>query len=718
LISPGTPAGFVPADLFTTASMKNKRITLFACSLIITASLVAANVPISRIKYLLHWGNNDTRPHQVNGKFSIPIDPNRWYQLNNTSSGLQGLFDGLTDKPVETGFGKVLHWFDAYYPLEEGEEMTIESILFYDGEGRNMQEPFTLSIITDKWQRVQIAAYTGDKYKSWVGPDGGLEDFTLPAPARNPRYLVISTASFYPAEMVFYGTYKAGKALAKPSFAALAKQKQVKFKQTTGINAFEWDFEEAGNPGVIDEVKWRAIRNFSGIRHYMDWEKLERQEGQYTFNPVHAGGWNYDAIYERCRAEGREVLACLKTLPPWMRGTYPVDQQDSENVPVKYARDFADPASYREQARVGFQFAARYGRNKQVDPALVRVNESRRWTGDKPNEVKIGLGLVRYIENENERDKWWKGRKAYQTGREYAANLSAFYDGHKNSLGPAVGVKNADPAMQVVMGGLAHPSTDYIRGMIDWCKEFRGYKADGSVDLCWDVINYHLYANDAHSSQGGEPRRGGAPELSEAGKVAREFVAFAHQYARGMPVWITETGYDLHPGSPQKAIPIHNKPADQTQADWILRSSLLYARYGVERVFFYQLVDDNAGNGGRFATSGLVNQDRSRRPAADYLYQVNALLGEYAYQETISQDPIVDRYAHEGKSIYVLVVADEKGRTADYVLNLGEAAAAFVYTPAAGQAGMGKKQLKTVKGKVRIRVTETPVFVSGADVAL
>ena len=592
--------------------------------------------------------------------------------------------------------------------------MTIESILFFDGEGRNEHEPFTLSVIDDKWQRIKIATFTGDKYKSWVGPASRMHDFKLPVPVTNPRYLVINTPSFYPTEMELYGRYKPAKPLPKLDPATLASQKQVKFKNTTGVNAFEWDFEDAANPTEIDETRWQAIKNFSAIRHYMDWEKLESREGQYTFNPVHSGGWNYDAIYQRCKAEGIEVLACLKTLPKWMIATYPADQQDNENVPLRYGKSFSDPASYREQARVAFQFAARYGQNKNVDPALVTVSKTARWPGDAVNTVRIGMGLIRYMENENERDKWWKGRKAYQTGREYAANLSAFYDGHQRRLGPGVGVKNADPAMQVVMGGLAHPSTDYIRGMIDWCREFRGYKADGTVDLCWDVINYHLYANDAQTSQGGQASRGAAPEVSGAARVAREFMAFAHQYARGMPVWITETGYDLHPASPFKAMAIGRKPAALTQADWILRSSLLYARNGVERVFFYQLVDDRANSPVQFSTSGLINQDRSRRPAADYLRQVNELLGDYAYQETLSQDPLVDRYAHQGKSVYVLVVPDEKDRKATVTLDLGSAAAAFVYRPRIGQDHMSREKLKTRQGKLSIPVTETPVFVCAA----
>lgn len=135
------------------------------------------------------------------------------------------------------------------------------------------------------------------------------------------------------------------------------------------------------------------------------------------------------------------VLACLKTIPNWIENTYPTNLKDGENTPLRYGADLTSPASYIEQAQLAFQYIARYGSNTAINPALLSVNTTQRWTGDDVNTIRTGLGLIKYIECDNERDKWWKGRKAYQTGREYAANLSAFYDGHKNTLGQAVGVK-------------------------------------------------------------------------------------------------------------------------------------------------------------------------------------------------------------------------------------------------------------------------------------
>src|SRR5690606_23796023 len=83
----------------------------------------------------------------------IPIDPNRWYVLNNAENGLQGLFDGITNQNVHVGWGMVVDQYDAYYPLLEGEEMMVEAIKMFDYEGVFTSNPATLSVITEDWQR-------------------------------------------------------------------------------------------------------------------------------------------------------------------------------------------------------------------------------------------------------------------------------------------------------------------------------------------------------------------------------------------------------------------------------------------------------------------------------------------------------------------------------------------------------------------------------------
>ncbi|BAV05304.1 Por secretion system C-terminal sorting domain-containing protein [Filimonas lacunae] len=636
----------------------------------------------------------------------IPMDSSRWYQLVNTTSGLGGLSNGITNEVIQTGWGKVLNQWDSYYPIADDEIINIDSIKMFDGVGINTDQPTTLSVITADWKRIPMATFTGSGYMQWVGPypnrtyQAGDNIFKLDSTIHNPRYLVLTTYWAYPSELELYGTYKSS-----TKAVSAYKPKQIRMKQGFGVNAFEWNFENAADPSVISEKDMNMVKSFTGVRHYMDWEKLESKQGGYTFNPCHSGGWNYDTIYWRCKKDGIEVLADLKQLPTWLVATYPSADQNSENVPVPYGADFSNPASYILQAKVAFQYAARYGRNTKVPDALMKIDATTRWNFDPPNKIRKGLNYITYIECDNERNKPWVGRKGYQTGREYAANLSAFYDGHKHTLGADVGVKTADSTMQVVMAGLAGPDADFVKGMVDWCKEFRGYKKDGKVDLCWDIINYHFYSNNAAGTVGI------APEGSGAVAAAKRFLQLAHDYAYDMPVWVTEAGYDLNSGSPFHTVAIGNKNTQETQADWILRTALLYNRLGIDRVFFYMMYDDNANSGIQFASSGLINDNRTRRPSADFLYQTNKLLGQYIYQETMNNSPIVDRYALNGQNAYALMMPTQNNTVATYSLNVGEAGYVNVYTPTVGKDSMTVKRVTVPSsGRVSLQISETPIF--------
>jgi hypothetical protein len=503
----------------------------------------------------------------------------------------------------------------------------------------------------------------------------------------------------------------------KPHFNKEIAAKKILMKNLLGINAFEWDVlqdpNDPANGSRIYEPKFDLIKSFGLFRHYIDWEKLEDKEGRYSFNPTWRGGWNYDIIYDRFKQEGITVLACIKNSPDWLHKTYPADEQDNENLPIPFGSKRTDPKSYLSMAKVAFQFAARYGANKNIDTQLVKVNSTLRWNGDSPNEKKIGLNTIKYIECNNEPDKWWKGKKAQQTAEEYAANLSAFYDGNMGKLGKDVGVKTADPSMIVVMGGLASPDTLFVKGLVDWCIKNRGYKPDGKVNLCFDVINYHLYANnnDDLIQKVIKKKRGIAPELSKQAKIADQFVNYAKALDKNMEVWVTEAGYDVHESSPQKAVKIGEKSVLDTQADWMVRSSLLFARHGINKVFYYMLNDTNP-EGGLYSSAGFVSGN-NRRPVADYFLQLKNLMGNYQYQQTISNDPFVDIYSLGNKKMFVLCVPDEVGREENYRLQMKGHKQATIYYLKAGANQMDKKIVEVRDGHISINVTETPIVVQG-----
>ncbi len=503
-------------------------------------------------------------------------------------------------------------------------------------------------------------------------------------------------------------------AINQPPINVVSPDTPTPLKNMFGINSYEWNFlENPGSPNDrkhIYEDNMALIKTFSTMRHYLNWDRIESTKGDYTFNPVFNGDYNFDVIYQRCKQEEITVLIDLKNIPLWMVNTYPASMRDNENAPVPYGEPLDKPASYIDQAKAGFQLAARYGYNKNIDRSLIKVNTKKRYTDDVPNEPNVGMGFVKYIECGNERDRWWGADELHQTPEQYAANMSAFYDGDMGKLGKNAGVKTADPNMQVVMGGLASADVKYLQRMIDWCKQNRGYRKDGSINLCFDVINYHLYSNDGDVRIHKKATTGIAPEISNAGSIANSFVKLANSLPQHPEVWVTETGYDINQESYQKAEAIGKKSVLENQADWILRSSLLYIRYGVKRLFFYQLFDDHPNGTTQYATSGLA-EGIKRRPAADFILQTNKLMGDYNYQKTISGDPLVDVYTSGNKTMYILTIPDETGRNGKYTLDLGNALKANVYNLKIGADAMVESQVATQNGKLQVNVTETPIFI-------
>ncbi|WP_240543765.1 T9SS type A sorting domain-containing protein [Spirosoma foliorum] len=216
--------------------------------------------------------------------------------------------------------------------------------------------------------------------------------------------------------------------------------------------------------------------------------------------------------------------------------------------------------------------------------------------------------------------------------------------------------------------------------------------------------------------RGGGGKRGAAPELAGVGAQAASFVKLARQYANGMPVWITETGYDINQGSPFHALSTGRKTALETQADWILRTALLFSRVGIDRVFFFQAYDDNPANPVQFSSMGLLNTDKTRKPAADYIYQAMNLLGDYRYKESLKpvggpSDLLIDRYELNGRSSYVLMIPDERDRTDTYTLAIPKGDTVQICTPTAGRDQMTRRIQVSQTGTIRLSVSETPVFV-------
>lgn len=365
------------------------------------------------------------------------------------------------------------------------------------------------------------------------------------------------------------------------------------------------------NPPV-DTTTRRGLVFGVNTNHYQDSTKQKQVGGTRLYLPI---GWAFteSGFYGQPLKQGQksfmglddylvsmkranvDVLLCLMQSPDWLNGHNSFGLNTNDFPPIRPGLDKDNPASYREIAGIYGAFTKRYGSkvwpsgSYRIDPAPPR------WNGDPKQVYKSGLGLVKYIETGNERDVWWKigtpESDQYMTAKQHAAFTIAVYDS----------IKASDPNMVVVMAGLTNYDIKYLRDMKAACDALgRRFPAD--------VVNVHHYAN-AGNLLGIHPptwwvNQACAPELDKDAATLTTIVAFAKSI--GLPVWVTEYGYDTNPGSQMAPLPVAGQTNDRLQADWNVRAALEHIRMGAVRSYVFTLADEPNINGGLFQSCGLL----------------------------------------------------------------------------------------------------------------
>jgi len=585
-------------------------------------------------------------------------------------------------------------WMNAglYYPLaivvDLGVDHDISDICFYDVHDR---------------AQLTVDARDGDIWKTLL-TDGLIryQQWARHTVDVTTRYLRVTfeSPSAQIAELLVYGT-AVGKRLPEPEPEPV-RHEQPLMDAFIGINGF-----------VDDPIE--RIAACGTLREYHNWQWDEgNNDPSYAGYPDHqlawspswvsgpGWGWDFDAFYQQLKDAGVEVAPCIQKCALYV---VDFDPNRVEEKPISAGNDPTRPQSYVEHASYLFQFAARYG-STVVDEALLKLKD------DQPR--RSGLGLVRYIENWNEPDKWWKGRAAYFSPFELAAMCSADCDGHRGAMGRTVGVKNADPNMKFVLGGLAIPELEYIRAMQLWADFHR----DG--DFPADVLNFHHYSNDA-GGQSGRPTAGISPEADGLRERFQRIVEFRNRYLPGKEIWVSEFGYDTNPKSVQRAPAIGSASAEEVQGQWIVRSYLALAAAGVDRAQQYMLRDVNAGSTVKFNSSGLTSEKWNRhQPKRSWFYvaTLRHVLGKTRFEREIpSGDDCVRIYRFRSADPacrYVDAVwcpTSNQEQVKDFPLNVATSSPATLVTLQPDSPTGQQTKLTPNHGCVTLTVTERPAFV-------
>jgi chitodextrinase len=477
----------------------------------------------------------------------------------------------------------------------------------------------------------------------------------------------------------------------------------ITIDQFIGINAF-----------VDDPINKMQVAGFVREYHSWSWDEGDIWSGggnwaypvypnnQMKFAPSEAGGggWNFDSYYTSVLAGGITISPVIQGAPAWLQGgtNFPSDDKPLDEP----GASSTDPNSYEKKANHMFQYAARYGSTSVADAKLQLA------PGQPRNS---GMGLIKYLEDYNEQDKDWKGAAAHFSAQEYAAMASADYDGHGNTMHQGTGnfgIKNADPSMKFVMGGIYQLNLQYIKDMKTW---FEANRADHK--FVPDVINLHDYA-----FSGSGPAA--SPEEHHFKEKLLPFTQYRDANLPGKEVWISEFGWDTNQSSVLRAPTIGPFNPYEVQGQWIVRAYLAFAAAHVDRALMFMLRDVNPNDATQFSTSGLVAQKNDWTPKTSWYYvytMKNTLANMVFLGEQTSPDPniLIYKFKNVGSSAgaYVVWAKTKQNYTVNnYSLALtGTPTSATKVEMITGDIDGVSSTLTISANQVSINVSERPVFV-------
>jgi hypothetical protein len=330
---------------------------------------------------------------------------------------------------------------------------------------------------------------------------------------------------------------------------------------------------------------------------------------------------------------------------------------------------------------------------------------------------KSGMGLIRYFENWNEPNRWWGGPAGHFTPYQFAAFCSASYDGHLNQMGEGFGVKNADPDMKFVFGGLAAISLGYVQAMKLWSDEHR----DGSFPS--DVINIHHYCNTRSEQHPKEDAHGISPEDDGLKEKLEKVVRWRNKHLPGKEVWLSEFGWDTDSSTYQSAAWGHklypdNITMEEIQGQWLVREYLIGAAAGLDRMMMFLANDLKNYPHGVYGKCGFITVDEEYKPSWYYVKTLKtALTGMVFHDEYPSGNENVWVYRFNnpqtGEGAYVLWCPTSDGTSVEnYGLQLtGDVGSATKISLEHKQEKGIREELGVSNQTIKTGVSERPVII-------
>ncbi len=366
------------------------------------------------------------------------------------------------------------------------------------------------------------------------------------------------------------------------------------------------------------------------------------------------------------------------------------------------------PEAYAMYGELLYQVSVRYGNNTMNTTEMVCLSNPRA-------PKRFNLDRLDWIEAGNEPNG--EGNDGF-TPYELAALTSVAYDGHCKTVtapsGSGVGVKNADPNMQMAMAGLAGVGTRYIKAMTFWMEHNR---KDGKIAM--DAFNVHTYCRKTVTYNGYTFSYGVCPEAGDITGEIKKLASFRDKYYPDTELWLTEFGWDTNQSyETENACHAYGEfTARELQAMWLVRAYFMFASVGVDRCAMYMCSDlgDEETSVGKYGTSGIVTSNGEYKDSYYYIYTIKNTMGDMYFKEIIdsgNENVWIYRFENgKGKSCYALWCPTmDSVEVHDYKLSIDGDNATMVEF--ANKETSGISTTLTVNNKTAtVDVSERPVLI-------
>ncbi|HEY9259312.1 hypothetical protein, partial [Chitinophaga sp.] len=200
----------------------------------------------------------------------------------------------------------------------------------------------------------------------------------------------------------------------------------------------------------------------------------------------------------------------------------------------------------------------------------------------------------------------------------------------------ATGIRDGDPTLKIATPAVvAGKGDNYSQGL-------NNFYGDKDILPLYDIINLHTYATMEKTFTNNNSWQRSFPEDKSLQylKVIDEAITWRNQHAPGKEVWITEFGYDACTAAAMKkrkdwALKLDWQGAsDLQQAQYLVRSFLVFAARDVQRAYLYFYNDEDEAS--FHAASGLTRNFNPKQSfwAVKQLYHT---LGDYRFRRIVQK---------------------------------------------------------------------------------